>query len=380
MLDIDTVAVFNEPIQFFTEVRVSADDVILLDINMPKLDGVEVLRKLAAANCKANIVLASGMDYSILQSLSLLAHELGFNVVDTLVKPFPLMKIVELSKLQIAKPTNSGVMYLNENHVVNITEKEVLNGLKDEQFELFYQPQVDLRSNQIISVEGLIRWRHPRFGILSPDKFLPLLERFNLFSLLNNRIIECVLESEKLWNSLGIEIQASININASSVIDLTLPEKLELLVIKAALEPQKLCLEITESELMTDLINSLDTLTRLRVKGFRLSIDDFGTGFSSLVQLHRIPFTELKIDKSFVGNLRVNQESRVIVEACIFLAQKLNMIIVAEGVEDRETFELLKKLGCNIAQGFYISKPLPNKDLIEFVCNWTKTDTYKTLA
>ena len=193
--------------------------------------------------------------------------------------------------------------------------------------------------------------------------FLPQVNKLKLLDALTDHVIECAINAESSWSKYGIDINTSINVNASNVINLSLPEKLEALTNNAAITPSKICLEVTESELMTELIPSMDTLTRLRLKGFRLSIDDFGTGFSSLLQLYRIPFTELKIDRSFIKNLATNSESRIIVETCILLAHKLGMKVVAEGIEDRDTFTILHELGCDIGQGYYFSKPLPEHEL-----------------
>lgn len=361
--------VFNLPSQFLTNVTLANDDIVMLDINMPEYDGVEVLRRLASEAHFANIVLMSGMDYSVLKSMELLAKELGFNVLANFTKPFKLKELANtIAKCVIDQQTQPLKLVEHGDSLShNFSKAELLSGFENNEFVLFYQPQIDIKTKKLVSVEGLVRWCHPQYGVLPPNKFLSQIERFDLFKQLNDCIIQCFITSESHWQSLGINLQVSININASSVIDLTLPEKLVHLVNNAAIAPDKLCLEITESELMSDLITSLDTLTRLRVKGFRLSIDDFGTGFSSLVQLQRIPFTELKIDRAFVSTLLENKESMVIVEACIFLAKKLAISVVAEGVEDERTILLLEQLGCDIAQGYYISKPLSEAELIEWI-------------
>lgn len=191
-------------------------------------------------------------------------------------------------------------------------------------------------------------------------------ENNGLISELTSKIIEQAVEQAKYWKSQKLAVQISVNISAENITSLSLPEQLIQMLRQHQLDPTMITLEVTESALMGQLVTSLDILTRLRMKGIKLSIDDFGTGYSSLSQLYRMPFTELKIDQSFVMNMTHDEETRGIVKTCIILGHELNMCVVAEGVEGKATLELLRKMGCDVAQGFHIARPMPAEDLMEW--------------
>jgi len=187
---------------------------------------------------------------------------------------------------------------------------------------------------------------------------------------LSHWVIKNAVLQEQQWLDAELLIPVSINISATDITSLALPEQLAELLDNNKLDPTVLTLEVTESVLMGEQITSLDILTRLRLNGIQLSIDDFGTGFSSLSQLHQLPFSELKIDQSFVSKMLKDSEALAIVKTCILLGHELNMQVVAEGVEDQETWNVLAENGCDLAQGYFIAKPMPNNDLIEWLRNW----------
>lgn len=358
--------------------ELKSDDVIILDIKMPKMDGVEILRALAEQNCLSKLILISGFDSSVLHSTAMLAQQLGLQVIAQITKPVNPDKIQAiLTSLIEQQKTNITHIVQSKPQVAamaakDFSKREIVNAIKENQLVLYYQPQVDLKTNKLIGVEALVRWQHPELGIVFPDDFLPLVEKYNLLEPLTESIIKIAIGQESEWEKQGHSVNVSINICASNVTSLSLPEKLEELINKASIKPSKVCFEVTESELMGELIPSIDTLTRMRLKGFHLSIDDFGTGYSSLLQLYRIPFNELKIDRSFISNLLSSAESKVIVDTCITLAHKLGMKVVAEGIEDKKTYDLLLSMGCDIGQGYYISKPLSQNDTTYWLHEYKK--------
>jgi len=363
------IKVFTDPL-LFIEKSFIASDIIILDIKMPKMDGVEILRQLANKKCQANIILISGFDSGVLHSTSMLANELGLNIVAQITKPAQPKKIQSILKnikdeqsnvLKSIKPT------MAKANDYGFSKEDILFALNNNQLVLFYQPQIQLKTETLEGVEALVRWEHPKYGIIYPNDFIPLIQKHNLLELLTDKVIRLAIEQEKLFKSYGYNFIISINICASNVTSLTLPETIEDLIDKTALEPSMICFEVTESELMGELISSMDTLTRMRIKGFKLSIDDFGTGYSSLLQLYRIPFNELKIDQSFIKNLMHSPESKIIVDTCITLAHKLGMSVVAEGIEDRDTLEELTKMGCDVGQGYHICRPMPISSLLFWI-------------
>ncbi|NOR51168.1 MAG: EAL domain-containing protein, partial [Gammaproteobacteria bacterium] len=218
---------------------------------------------------------------------------------------------------------------------------------------------------KIIGLEALVRWQHKEHGVIYPDHFIPLAEQHGLIGHLTHWVIGKVVQQERQWQEAGIFVTVSVNISAQDITSLTLPEQLAELLADNLLDPTRLILEVTESALMGKLVTSLDILTRLRLKGVGLSIDDFGTGYSSLSQLHRVPFTELKIDRSFVSNMVEDADARAIVKTCIILGHELKMYVVAEGVETKEQFELLKQLKCDMAQGIFFSKAVSAEKITE---------------
>ncbi len=345
----------------FFDVNTSSSDIILLDLNMPDIDGVEVIRTLAEIDCKANLILISGHDAGVLHSAEKLAQAHALKISASLTKPIRLGYLREvITDLVSVEPGNTDVVIQSQ---MLPDVEELRRAIEQQELVLHYQPQIELASGKIVGVEALARWQHPERGLLYPDMFIELAEQEGLIGSLTRLVLNKALQQCSEWKKQGLELEMSVNISAENVKGLYLPEQLIAALEANNLEPHCLTLEVTESALMGELVTSLDILTRLRMKGFHLSIDDFGTGYSSLSQLHKIPFTELKIDKSFVMSMISDVESRAIIKTCIMLGHELNMKVVAEGVESEEILVMLKDLGCDIAQGYHLSRPIPADDL-----------------
>jgi EAL domain-containing protein (putative c-di-GMP-specific phosphodiesterase class I) len=340
-------------------------DVIIMDLVMPERDGVELLRFLAERRSTATIVLISGYDQGVLHSAQKLAFEQGLNVVATLTKPILYR---ELEQLLLSIPSNvKGAGSRPSPISGEPSEQELRRALKERELVVCFQPKVHLCDGLLAGVEALVRWRHPQRGLLMPNAIIPLAERTGLMDALTLEVLEPSFRQASEWLGRGLRTQVAVNMSAGNFKDLELPEWISGKIQEYGLQPQQIALEVTETALMYELVKSLDILTRLRTKGLELSIDDFGAGYSSLLQLYRIPFSELKIDRSFVMKAASDTEARTIVEMAILLGQKLNMTVVAEGVETKEVWKLLSGLGCNLAQGYWVAKPMPGSHLIDWL-------------
>jgi EAL domain-containing protein (putative c-di-GMP-specific phosphodiesterase class I)/ActR/RegA family two-component response regulator len=356
------VVLSDDPSVFMNTARQWHPTVIMLDLKMPGTDGVQLLRSLAADNCPAHIVLTSGSDEKILDAALQLGRERGLKMSEALPKPMRVENLQErlAGFKRAARP---------------LVSDDLAVALAAGQLFLEYQPKLDCRLGRITGAEGLVRWRHPVQGVIGPGQFIALAEESGLIHGVTDWVIATAASQAARWRAdhINIEIAVAVNFSASDLTDLDLPERLEQHCINAAIEPALLTLELTETGAMREAIQMMDVLTRLRLKGFKLSIDDFGTGYSSLVQLQKAPFSEVKIDLSFVRQMMTNTSCRVIVEIIIDLARKLGLKSVAEGVEDNTTLKALMEMGCDVAQGYYISRPIAPELMPQFVANYEPT-------
>ena len=360
-LRVDTSVIDNPDLFESTYLRYQPN-IIFLDLQMPRLDGVELLRKLAENDCKAAIILMSGMDKSVLETAIKFGQSLSLQMVGTLSKP---MNIVDLERVLIK---NFHQEEISIESVATITGVDLLEAIDRNELVVHYQPQICLKTGKISGAEALVRWQHPKYGLLAPDSFIPIAEDdLNLIRPLTFFVLKKSVEQFKVLEKNGTNINLSVNISAKLLSDLDLPDQVEQLLRQYQFNPHRLILEITESGAMEDPSLTMDILTRLRLKNIRLSLDDFGTGFSSLVQLYRMPFNELKVDKSFVMGAISSKEAAAISRVTIDLGHSLGLEVVAEGVEDEETYNWLGSLGCEICQGYFISRPLEAADFFAWI-------------
>jgi EAL domain-containing protein (putative c-di-GMP-specific phosphodiesterase class I)/CheY-like chemotaxis protein len=333
---------------------------IVIDLMMPGMDGIELVRRLAARQCRATIVMMSGHDRSVLRSVQEMARTLGLRTAEPLQKPFRLADIramlnaVAEPQLDRRKPVESGRQ--------SIPEEELRTAIAERAVVVHYQPQIALASGRVEGVEALARLRHPVLGIVYPDQFIDETEQLGLMHALTDIVMERSLEEVGALDQLA-EATLSINFPASSLLDLALPERLEQGAKRANIPLSRLVVEITESGLIKEFGKALDVLARLRLRGAGVSIDDFGTGYSSMAQLRRVPCTELKIDKMFVKDMLSDESAMAVVEESIGLARRLHLRAVAEGVETPQQARALADAGCDLAQGFFYARPLPAQDL-----------------
>ena len=325
---------------------------IVLDIVMPNIDGIEVLRFLAEQRCQAGIIIISEGDRKLLRAAEKLTRDRELNFVGSLHKPFVPENLTAM--LTKARLSNAG----RRLHRHPLEDSDAKTPAEDELVVVF-QPKINMETLDFASVEALVRWKHPTKGLLAPRFFIPAAEVNGQIDSLTDMIFHKTLAQCNQWMKDNLIINISINISARTLSDVTLPDRLADMLMCYRVDPSQIVLEITETWLSEDPVNCLDSLTRLSLKGFRLSIDDFGTGYSSITQLSRIPFSELKIDRSFVKHAPLNPQALKILESSVELGHHLDMNVVAEGVETQEQWDVVQQAKCDECQGFFIARPLP---------------------
>jgi EAL domain-containing protein (putative c-di-GMP-specific phosphodiesterase class I) len=232
------------------------------------------------------------------------------------------------------------------------------NAVDNEEFELLFQPQVDSGDGGVVAVEALMRWRHPDYGLISPEIFIPLAENTGLIGSMSRRALDSAVRTLGLMRAAGHDLSMAVNVSARTLSDLELPRWISRSLLVSQVPPRHLTIEVTESTLAADPERAIQVLHELREIGVLLSVDDFGTGYSSLSYLRQLQPDELKVDRSFVGQLRADENSAVIVRSTVELGHALGLSVVAEGVEDQPTYDALVGMGCDRMQGFHIAPPM----------------------
>ena len=340
---------------------------VITDLDMPQVDGIEFLRLLAGQKPGAAVLIVSGKDESILRSVHLMASEYGLMVLGALPKPARLPALRDKLTAFLQRPKQP-----RQDGLPPLSAADVLAGLERGQFVPFFQPKVTLGARQICGAEALARWRHPQRGILPPAMFISLAEHHGLIDQLTWAMLGESAKQIQRWNDAGREFSVSVNFSQTSFADTRLASRVMDLVSGYGIQPERLIIEITETVVMTNVAQCLETLSRLRMKGFGLSIDDFGTGHSSLQQLSRVPYTELKIDQAFVTGAASQPHLRAVLESSIEIARKLKLQCVGEGIETLEDWNCLQQLGCDIGQGYFIARPMQGERLLGWIAEWER--------
>jgi EAL domain-containing protein (putative c-di-GMP-specific phosphodiesterase class I) len=333
---------------------------ILIDTTIEDPCVIDLLNLLAGVQCDIPVLIVGDCEEKILFSINRIGTAKGLTV-----------HVIPLNYFE--DKTFKEILDVFDKKRVLINAEAITTGLEKKQFLMFYQPKIAIRNKLLAGVEALIRWERPLHGLTSPDSFIPIAEESGLIIPMTYWVIKEVFSQYAAWRKINVNVNIAINLSPQILTDLILPDELNKLSEEYKVNPKHICFEITEAAAMhwPDVV--LEVLTRLRLKGFSLSIDDFGTGYSSLVELQRLPFTELKIDKSFVTDLTDNKANMHIVRSIINLGQNMGLSLVAEGVETQDAMDNLTNLGCDNVQGYLISKPLSASDFI----NWYRIKVNK---
>lgn len=343
-------------------------DLLLIDLEMPVMDGITLIQKLSESGYDLSILILSSREVSLIASVETMVKAYGLPIVGAIHKPLASEQMQKLlTKYQQRQAHTKSVSAGQIPSKISLDEIE--DAIEKKQFIVHFQPKVFIGSGLIKGVETLVRWQHPEKGLIYPNDFIPQAESCVLIHDITLQVIELALSWLSHWQAKGLRLTVAINLSASSLSDTALVEQIYQRVLAFKISPSDLVLEITETAVMNNLALSLNSLARLRLNGFGLSIDDYGTGFSSMQQLARIPFTELKIDRSFVDGVAGSPQLENMVNISIDTARRLGLACVAEGIETSEDWLCLKKLHCEIGQGYFIAKPMPGEELV----NWIKS-------
>ena len=331
-------------------------DVVLCDLDMPRMDGIELIRRIGEEERAPALIVCSGHDELLLSAAAGLAQSQGIRILDAITKPVTLAKLFTAIKghrlrdraprKQVPDPAS---------HSVDV----LLEALRAGEICAWFQPTIDLSTMEIVGGEALARWTGHDGSTLLPLQFLPAFERAGLMPQLTRHIADQAFSACAAWRREGIRASASVNIDRTALAQESFVDEITTAVARHGLYPKDVTLEVTESAATADSAREIAALTRLRMRGFGLAIDDFGTGYSSMTQLARVPFTELKIDQSFVQGATGKKRCLAVMRSCAQIATELGIRSVAEGVETDDQWKLALDLGCSGAQGWRFGKALP---------------------
>ncbi|MEM9276938.1 MAG: EAL domain-containing response regulator [Pseudomonadota bacterium] len=337
-------------------------DLIVSDLQMPEMDGLELLRHLSAQNYKGSLVLMSGVEQSLLNHAAKLARMHKLNLIGQIHKPLNKASLESV----FLKTQGLETASQNDKSLV-LTQGDFINGMEKNEILPFFQPKVNIQSGKIVGAEALARWNKPGIGNISPDIFIEFAAKNGWIEDVTVHLLKHTLQAVGPFLRIDPRLRFAINIAPSMMHQIALPDQLKAIIESCGISPENISFEITENSILNLEPATLEVLSRLRIHNFDVAIDDFGTGSSNIQTLRDFPYSELKIDKSFISNVTENAFSRETVHAAVALAKEQRMRIVAEGVETVETLEYVRNLGIEHAQGYLFAKALSAEDYLAFI-------------
>ena len=347
----------------------SVPDILLVDLDLPGMDGIEFISRVAQQRLAHAVALVSALDQALLTTVQGMARAYGLRVIGAIEKPLTAGKLVTLIE-RFEQPEAGDEPPEGE----ELSSQAIRAALDEGRVEAFFQPQVTFTNGQLVSVEALARLRGPGGELICPNRFIGVAEREGLIDDIAEVILTQACQWKLRWEREGLHTKVAVNISMRNLTRVDAADRYLQIVREQGVDPREVVLELTESSVMEEAASALHVLARLRLKGFGLSIDDFGTGYSSLSQLSQIPFTELKVDPSLVSGSPRHPRKRAVIEASLDLARKLNLGVVAEGIETVDEWQMLAELGCTYAQGYLIGKPTPGDELPEVIARWRRPE------
>lgn len=339
--------------------------VALIDLALPGMDGLELIRNLAALEAGISLIVTGDQPANLLFSVETLAQLYGIDLLGSISKPVTAAKLKPLIDNYVPQYSHEPV-----EETPRFSFAEVGSGLQQRQFEPFFQPKIELATGQVKGLETFARWRHPEHGLLGPSAFIEALEQNNRIDFLDWSMIELSVEHCRRFHDQGTPISISINLAPETLAHPAFLRQITACLGRHAVLPDYVTFEMPESSVLNTDPNFIERLVRLRMLGFGLAIDDYGTGRSNLQLLARIPFTELKIDRSFVDGASKRRPLGTVLRSCMSLAHSLDRMSVAVGVETRQDWDFLQGLGCTYAQGYHIANPMEAQAFPGWLEDW----------
>jgi EAL domain-containing protein (putative c-di-GMP-specific phosphodiesterase class I) len=374
--DIFEAADGNEALQLLERERHDRIFLVLTDLEMPGMDGIELTCQLRERDLAENLIVVSARDPRLLEIIENMACEdASIGLLGTLLKPVQLDSLTQL--LSKVNDRSSDCRPAAPPPPAQASPEELAQALERKEFLPWFQPKIAMQTGQLKGVEALARWQHPQRGLLSPAYFIDTLEGHPLMADFTLALVQQVLQYMLHWQQAGLPpLSVSVNLSADNLSDRAFIDRLTALVMQSGVAPASLVWEVTETSVMRQLSQALTNMGRLRLMGFGLAMDDFGIGYSSMQQFARCPFTELKIDRAFVNGAAQWPNRLMVLKSALDLGQSLGVATVAEGVETVEDWKLLRDLGCDLAQGYLLAKPMPAEELV----GWMRQDRRRLRA